>query len=143
MPTSTLKARPDLNDRLLKTNRLIFDFTIVGDATPANKTHRVDLPSAVLRTQGKTAEADAIEDLSASFTTAEDTTNGVFGVLVQTGPATAKACTLTEITSVSASEAVTLINGTNTIGIDITATGLDLETETATFRVFLDYVENQ
>lgn len=77
------KENSALNTRMRKTQRLCFDVTITADATPADKTHATDLPGVVyLRTEGLTAEADAIE--SGTYTTADDGT-GVFGVLIDLG----------------------------------------------------------
>lgn len=71
-----------LHDYLLRQNRLVFQVSITANATPANKSHVVDIPGVVyLRTEGKTSTADAVEDLSSTFTTADDAT-GVFGVLI-------------------------------------------------------------
>lgn len=72
----------DLMDYILKQERLVFEVAITANATPANKVHASDIPGvAVLRTEGKTAEADAIEDLSAQVPTAADAT-GVFSILI-------------------------------------------------------------
>ncbi len=65
----------------LKHERLVTKFTITGHATPASKTHLTDLPGIlILRTEGKTATADALE--SVTFTTAVDATNACFGLLI-------------------------------------------------------------
>lgn len=66
----------------LKTRQLAIKIEITGSATPASKVQGTNLPGvAFLRTEGKVAAADAIEDLSASFATATDST-GVFGLLL-------------------------------------------------------------
>lgn len=71
-----------LHDHLLKQMHVVFQVSITASATPADKVHASDLPGiAVLRTEGKTATADAIEDLSSTFSTADDGT-GVFGILI-------------------------------------------------------------
>lgn len=71
-----------LHDRMLKAQRLMFDVTIVSDATPADKEHQDDVSgSVILRTEGKTAVADAVEDVSSLVTTAADAT-GIFAVLI-------------------------------------------------------------
>jgi hypothetical protein len=69
-------------DYMLKNERLVFEVAITANATPASKVHASDIPGvAVLRTEGKTAEADAIENLSAQVPTATDST-GVFSILI-------------------------------------------------------------
>lgn len=71
-----------LHDYKLKNNHMVCEVAITANATPASKVHASDVPGAVvLRTQGKTAEADAIENLSAQVATATDST-GVFAVLI-------------------------------------------------------------
>ncbi len=76
------RKKSELQDHKLKQTRLVFEVTITANATPASKTHTVEIPGAVyLRTQGKTAEADAVEDVSGSVTAAADAT-GIFALLV-------------------------------------------------------------
>lgn len=112
MATSTLEKDSSFQDRLLKTRRLAFRVRVEGNATPADKVDRQELPNvAVLRTEGKTAEADAIEDLSADWTTADDGT-GVFGVLI-------KASELGEVDRIVEITATALDGGT------VAATALD------------------
>ena len=75
-------SNSQLHDHLLKQERLVFEATITANGTPADKGHAVDVPGAVyLRTEGKTAEADAVEDASSDYTTAADAT-GIFGILI-------------------------------------------------------------
>lgn len=79
---STFKQTAGLHQHYRKQERLVFDASIVADSTPADKVHSTDLPGLVyLRTEGKTAAADAVEDLSAEFTTAADE-NGIFGIVI-------------------------------------------------------------
>lgn len=76
------KRNAPLHNHLLQQERLVFEVTIVSNATPASKQHIVDVPGSIyLRTQGKTAEADAVEDLSSQVASALDST-GVFAMLV-------------------------------------------------------------
>lgn len=82
MSNSFRATNSSLHDYLLKQTRLVFECAITASATPASKVHAVNFPGTVyLRTEGKTSEADAIEDLSATFATATDST-GIFGILI-------------------------------------------------------------
>lgn len=68
-------------DYEIKMHRLAIPFTITANATPAQKTHSVDCPGTLtLSTEGKTAEATAI-DSGTNFTTEADST-GIFGCLL-------------------------------------------------------------
>jgi hypothetical protein len=78
--------KPEINsvveNEQLKTRTLAVSIAITASATPASKTVETNLPGvAYLRTEGKTATADAVEDLSSDFATAADAT-GVFGLLL-------------------------------------------------------------
>jgi hypothetical protein len=80
---SEIEKNSVLHDHQIQTRRLTFDLEILANATPANIQYETDLPGvAVVRAEGKTAEADAIEDLSASFTAA-DAGTGVLGILLK------------------------------------------------------------
>jgi hypothetical protein len=69
-----------VEDYKLHEKRMIVPFSVVHNATPANKTNSNDLPAAmVLDLQGQLA-ADAI-DSGCNFTTPNDA-SGVFGVLM-------------------------------------------------------------
>lgn len=69
-----------LYDHLLRNELLIFNVKVNSNATPANKVLETDIPSvAVLRCQGQTAEADAIES-GISWTAPVDA-NGTCGLL--------------------------------------------------------------
>lgn len=89
MAISALEKDSSLQNREMKQRRYSFRVRIKGNSTPASKTLEQELPNVcVVRAQGQTATADAIEDLSASFATATDST-GVFGLLIkgtQIGP---------------------------------------------------------
>lgn len=72
-----------LGDFLLRQNRLVFEVAITANATPASKVHASDIPGvAVLRTEGKTSQADAIEDVSAQVNAAAADATGVFAILI-------------------------------------------------------------
>lgn len=140
-----------LEHQFLKLRRLVFDLSITANATPASKIHSSDLPSVcVLRTEGKVSEADAIEDLSGSFTTADDENAGdsVFGVLLHNLEEIEKvySISVSEQTSLSSSLSVSalgtrgLTSGGN-IAFNISGTGLRLDTESPVIRVTVEYLE--
>lgn len=148
----TLKNKPAFNDYQVRSNRLVFRVGITAHATPASKVHITDLPNVVLRTEGKTATADAVEALT--WTTAVDATNANFGILVDLGSDVCDKvlkCTVTEITALetshttkgpNASVAVNRhVTAAGNIAIEILATGLDLATESPTYVVEVDYLE--
>lgn len=151
---SVFEQNQVLNDYNVKQKRLCAEFTITGNATPASKTHGVpELPGVMLlRTQGKTAEVDAIETVT--FTTADDgPTNSVFGVMLRGGTnglGTIKKVLLIRVTDRSGSAtslAVTAATGTTSglttggnIAFNVSGTGLDLEAENADIVVEVEYV---
>jgi len=80
----TLKNLPSYQEHNLRFERLVFNFSITGNATPANKTQTEDIPGMVLlRTQEQTAAADAVEN-DFAWTTPVDNSSGnsVFGLLL-------------------------------------------------------------
>lgn len=80
----TLKNLPSYQEHTLRFERLVYNFSITGNATPASKTQTSDLPGmAILRMQGETAQADAIES-DFTWTTPVDNSSGnsVFGILL-------------------------------------------------------------
>jgi hypothetical protein len=135
-----------LHDHRLKSHREVFEVAITGNATPADKGHSSDIPGvAILRSLGKTADADAAESLT--WTTPVDATNGLFGVLFSHGKVNkVKKVTVSEQTSTGSGVTVTgpnagssyLTAGKN-IGIEITSTGSDLASESPTFLVEIEY----
>lgn len=149
---SNQESSVQLANHYLATKKLVFQFSITGHATPASKTHSVaDIPSVVLlRTEGKVADADAVEDLSGDFTTAVDATNAQFGILLKATElgdvkkvlkvsVTQQTATGTAIASTPASSAFLTAGGN--IAIDVLATGTDLASESPTFTVEVDYVK--
>ena len=146
------KSRSSHQDHQLRFQRFVAEFSITGNATPASKAHASDVSGTmVLRTEGKTSEADAVESIT--WTTAVDNSTGdsVFGLLLDLDQNKAEkvySVTLTEVTSVSTSEAVTGPNGgasfltsAGNIAIEVAATGLNLASESPTFRVEVEYME--
>jgi hypothetical protein len=138
-------------NHLLRQDRLVFEFSIVANATPALKGRAADVPGVViLRTEGQTADADAVES-GIAWTTPIDDDSGdsIFGVLLNLAENIADkvySVTLTEVSSVSTSEVVTgpggsasFLTAAGNIAIEIDATELDLATESPTFRLAVDY----
>ena len=74
---------PTLHDHRLKSQRLVFDASVVSNATPASKSESSDLPGvAYVRTEGRTATADAVEDVSSQVSNAPSDANGIFHILL-------------------------------------------------------------
>jgi hypothetical protein len=138
MSTSTLEKESALQDRLLKTRRLVLDVAIGHNATPAAKTHATDLGStAILRTQGKTAEADAVEDFSAQLAAATDST-GVFAVLVKTG----KAKKIVKVEATPSTGTITVpkqLAGDKAIAIELDS-NQNLSTTSLSVQLIIDYL---
>ena len=140
-----------LNDYKLKQRRVMVEFSVTANATPASKAHASDLPGVLfLRTEGKTAEVDAIE--SVAFTTADDEATGdsVFGVMLK-GSELGSIKKVLGIrvsetsTALATSLAVTkhgtggLSSGGN-IAFSIAGTGLRLDTESPKIAVEVEYL---
>jgi hypothetical protein len=137
----------------IKQRDLIFEVAIVANATPADKKHASDLHGvAFLRTEGKISEADAIEDLSADFTAADDNNagNSQFGILIDASKLSGEIdkiykVTVTEQTALATSLTVapaqaTYLTTEGNIAIDITGTGLNLASESPTFLIEVEYL---
>lgn len=135
----SIEFRPDralLHDHLLKQTRLVFEAKVTASATPASKAHASDLSVIYLRTEGKTAAADAIEDLSTTFSTADDGT-GVFGILVD-DPSVAK---FYQATVEPSAGTVSVTKGLSSAGrpyLDIDSS-VDLSSTDLTVTCELDY----
>lgn len=129
----------DLMDYLLKQERLVFEVSITGNATPANKVHASDIPGvAVLRTQGKTAEADAIEDLSAQVPAPNDAT-GVFAILIN-DPSVKKFLKASVTPSSGTATVVKEISLGERLIVEVDSS-IDLSAANLTLLVELDYVK--
>ena len=137
----------ELMDYRLKEQRLTPNFYILANATPANKTNTVDIPSVMyLRLQGQTSTVDAIETLTWTAPVDNSSGNCIFGVML-TGLGSVqkvKEIIVTEPTGFSSAIVVTpqgvggLTPGGN-IAFQINATGLHLDTESPTFLIKLEY----
>lgn len=145
----SLEKNNVVQDLALKTRRQVFEISITGNATPASKVHSTDLPGvAVLRSEGKIAEADAVETIS--WTTAQDAANAVFGVLLKGSELgdikKVLSCKVSE-TSTSVATALTVTkHGTGgkttggNIAFSITGTGLDLTSESPKIVCEVEYL---
>lgn len=147
------KNRPELHDHMLRQQHLVFRFKIYSDGTPADKVHESDIPGVVhLRSEGKTADADAVETITWTAPVDDDTGDSVFGLLIDLGDNEARKVLnvrLSEISNVSTSEVVTgpnasaddYLTDSGNIAIEVAATGLDLSTEDCEFVLEVDYLE--
>lgn len=132
---------PTLHDHRLKSQRLVFDASIVANGTPADKSESSDLPGvAYVRTEGRTSAADAVEDVSGQLqgAAAADAT-GIFQILLDVPDAR-------KVYSVSVSPDV----GTATSQVSVTSaknllvevdSNQDLSSQDLTVTVSLDYLE--
>lgn len=150
---NTLKSMPSHQEHLLKQERLCFQFSITANATPASKKQVSDIPGlCVLRMQGLTAAADAVETIT--WTTPVDNSGGnsVFGILLNLDRNLADkvySVSVSEVTALATSIAVTGPNNTagayltaaGNIAIEVAGTGLNLASESPTFKVTVEYRE--
>lgn len=74
-----------VEDHDLKREKLVFEFAVVGNATPASKTLSSDLPGVcVLGAEGLTATLAAVEDISGQTNyVAADDSDGKVNVLLK------------------------------------------------------------
>lgn len=166
MSTVRLKEKPTLNDQMLRTERLCFQCSIVGNATPANKTFSSDIPGvSLLRAEGQTAAVDAIETLTWTTPVDDSTGSSVFGLYLDIGttvtPSLGPVATRedyadkvykVEVIDAGGTASSLTVTGPNgaanafltplgNIAIEISASGLNLSSETATLNVLVDYRE--
>lgn len=126
-----------LTDYKLKNNRLVCEVAITSNATPASKTHASDVPGAVvLRTEGKTSEADAIESLTGQVTAPVDST-GKFAVLID--DASVQKFLKASVTPSTGTIAVTKVTTTGKrLALDLDSS-VDLSTTSLTILIEVDY----
>lgn len=144
-----------VSSRLDKTRELVVECSITANATPASKLHASEIPGTLfLRTEGKVAEADAIEDLSGSFTTAVDnsTGNSVIGILIKgvnlpnNGIEKVLQVEVIEQTALATSLTVSKVGSSfltagGNIALNVAGTGLNLASESPTLLVKITYRE--
>lgn len=151
---NTLKSMPSHQEHLIKQEYLIANFSITANATPALKKESVDIPGLqVVRAQGQTAAADAVEP-GIAWTSPVDNSagNSVFGLLLNLDLNKADkvySVSLTEVTALAASLSVTgpgavagaYLTAAGNIAIEVAGTGLNLASESPTFLVEVKYRE--
>jgi hypothetical protein len=152
----TLKTMPSHEGHLLKQERLVFNFSITGNATPANKTQAQDIPGlVVLRMEGQTAAADAIETLAWTAPVDNNAGDSIFGILLNLNQDIGEniadkvySVSMVEVTNLSTSEVLTgpggaasYLTAEGNIAIEVAATGLNLASESPTFTVVVEYRE--
>lgn len=149
----TLKSMSSHQEHLLRQERLVFQFSITANATPALKKQAVDIPGlCVLRLQGQTAAADAVETITWTAPVDNNAGSSVFGVLLDLDKDIADkvySVSLTEVTALAASLSVTGPNAVagaylttdGNIAIEVAASGLNLASESPTFQVVVEYRE--
>lgn len=148
-----LSSNPTLESHLSRAKRLVFEMKITANATPASKVHISDLPAvAILRTEGKISEADAVESLTWTAAADNSAGNSVFGILINLPE---KADRINRVvvsekgTALATSLAVTGNNNTaggyltsaGNCAIEIAGTGLNLASESPTLIVEVEYRE--
>jgi len=127
------------NDHMIRQRHLVAKVKILGNATPASKTHISDISdSIILRSEGLISIADGIEDLSASFTAANDI-NGIFGILIQVENCQKilKAQVLNEAGTDELNSS--FISSSKNIGLDMDS-AINLSTTDQEFTIVLDYL---
>lgn len=149
----TLKSMPSHQEHLLRQERLAFQFSITANATPADKKQAVDIPGlCVLRMEGQTAAADAVETITWTAPVDNDTGDSVFGILLDLDLDIADkvySVSVTEVTSLAASLSVSgpdaapgaYLTADGNIAIEVAGTGLNLASESPTFLVVVEYRE--
>lgn len=131
---------PTLHDHRLKSQRLVFDASVVADATPADKSESSDLPGvAYVRTEGRTATADAIEDVSAQVDNAADDANGIFHVLLDV-PAARKAYQIRVTPDVGTATVSQKLTTEKRLLVEIDS-NQDLSSQDLTVTLEIDYLE--
>lgn len=134
-----LELNPGYNSHMVKSRRLVASVSVVANAAPASKTHNSDISdSLILRTEGLTATADAIEDLSATFTAANDA-NGIFGILIHIENA-GKILSASVKNEAGTEELVSSpISSGKNIALDVDS-AIDLSTTDQTFSIVVEYL---
>lgn len=135
----------DVNDYAVFSRRLVIPFSIVHNATPANKVVSDDLNAAMyIATQGQTAAAAAV-DSGTNFITPTDST-GNFGVLFASGDKVLKVLRVSVDMTSSGTATCTLegasntgVTASNNIAVSVTS-NQNLSTTDLTGSFSIDYI---
>lgn len=139
---NNFKQDARLYNQALRTQRLVLEASINFNATPADKVQGTDIAgAALLRTEGLTAAADAVEDISSLVTTPADTT-GIFALLIDTAMNPPEKIYSVKVTPSSGSISVESADITpgGRIAIDLDSS-LDLSANDLTMVVEVEYRE--
>jgi hypothetical protein len=129
------KEKAELHQHLLKQQHLVFDSKVIFHATPASKLHINDIPNvAVLKTEGKTAEADAIETYTSNPALADAT--GVLEILID--EQVEKIYSVSVTPDVGTCTATAALSAGNRIIIEIDS-NQNLSTTSVNFKVDIAY----
>lgn len=129
------RPKATMYQHLLEQEYLIFDVTVNANATPASKVLETDIPEvAILRCQGETAQADAIES-GIAFTTPVDST-GICGLLLDEQVNKIYSATVTPSVGTVAVTSGISAGGRLYLNLD---SNQDFSSTTVSFRVELKY----
>lgn len=133
-----LEKKSGLDDYAIKLRHLVFNVAILGNATPASKSHFVDISDSLqLGTQGKN-DITAVDPLTGiSVATATDTT-GVFNLLLSC--LNAQSVKRIVVTSAAAAVVTTNVTLLKNILIQIDSADNLATASTFTYRVEIDYL---
>lgn len=133
---NTFKKKAEYQDHLLRQTRLVMGATVVANAVPASKTHVTDVPGmSYLRTEGKTAEADAVESLTAQVAAPVDST-GVCAVLLDEQVEKVYKVTVTPSVGTATAALTISTGGRMIVALD---SNQDLSTTSVTFTLEVEY----
>lgn len=147
----TLKSMPSYQDHCLREEHLAAQFSITFNATPANKQESVDIPGTmIVRAQGQTAAADAVETLAWTTPVDNSSGNSVFGLLLNLDLNKAdKVYSVSVVSALGKTLSVTgpgavaglpaYLTAQGNIAIEIAATALNLATTSDSFVVICNY----
>lgn len=129
------REKAELNQHLLKQEHLVFDAKVIFHATPASKLHISDIPNvAVLKTEGKTADADAIEVYTSNPSLVDAT--GVLEILID--EQVEKIYSVSVTPDVGTATATAALSAGNRIIIEIDS-NQNLSTTSVNFKVDIVY----
>lgn len=133
-----LEKKSGLDDYAIKLRHLVFNVVIVGNATPASKTHAVDISDSVqLQSEGKN-DISAVDPLTGLSVQTPNDAAGTFNILLSC--LNAKTVKRVVVTSAAAAVVTTNISALKNLLLQVNSAD-DLSTSvTFTYRVELDYL---